>query len=149
YIMIAFGLVLIYAGASWADDVNSKQAIAQLVFLPLAAIGCTSVLAACIGISDTILGPFLRWRPLVYLGRISYGLYAYHAFVLWSMSGRITNRLQLSVGRLHHGQLWFLLASELMALTLIVLISMASHHFFEGPILRVKERFALIPSRPG
>ena len=149
YLLIAVGLVFVYMGASWADDVNSLRPVAQLFFLPLADIGCIAILAACIGISDGVVGPFLRLRPLVYLGRISYGLYAYHAFVLWLMSDRVNAWLQLHVGRLHHGQLWFLLAFEVAALLLIIVISVASYHLFESPILRVKERFALIPSRPG
>jgi peptidoglycan/LPS O-acetylase OafA/YrhL len=149
YLLIAVGLLFVYLGASWADDVNSLRPVAQLFFLPLADIGCIVILAACIGISDGVVGPFLRLRSLVYLGRISYGLYAYHAMVLWMMSDRATAWLQLHVGRLHHGQLWFLLSFEVAALTLIVLISLASYHLFESPILRVKERFALIPSRPG
>jgi len=55
----------------------------------------------------------------------------------------------LRLGRLHHGQLWFVISFEVVAFMLIVLISVASYHFFEKPILRIKERFALIPSRPG
>ena len=149
YLLIAVGLIFVYAGAAWADDVNSLKPVAQLFFLPLAAIGCIAVLGASIGIQDRIVGPFLRLRPLVYLGRISYGLYAYHALVLWMMSGRATAWLQLSVGRLHHGQLWFVISFEIVALTLIILISVASYRFFERPILRIKERFALVPSRPG
>lgn len=149
YLMIAIGLIFIYAGASWADDVNSQQPIAQLFYLPLAAVGCIAVLAACIGIMDRLVGPFLRLRPLVYLGRISYGLYAYHALVLWLMSDRATAWLQAHVGRLHHGQIWFVLSFETVALALIIVMSMASYHLFESPILRIKERFALIPSRPG
>jgi len=149
YFLIAVGLIFIYAGAAWADDVNSLKPVAQLVFLPLAAIGCIAILGACIGIRDRIVGPFLRLPALVYLGRISYGLYAYHALVLWLMSQRATAWLQLRLGRLHHGQLWFVISFEVVAFMLIVLISVASYHFFEKPILRIKERFALIPSRPG
>jgi peptidoglycan/LPS O-acetylase OafA/YrhL len=55
----------------------------------------------------------------------------------------------LRLGPLHHGQLWFVIAFEVVALALTVLIAVASYHFFEKPILRIKERFALIPSRPG
>jgi peptidoglycan/LPS O-acetylase OafA/YrhL len=149
YLLIASGLLCVYMGASWADDVNSLRPVAQLFFLPLADVGCIAILAACIGISDGVLGPLLRLQPLVYLGRISYGLYAYHAMVLWMMSDRAKTWLQLHVGRLHNGQLWFLVAFEVAALGLIMVISVASYHLFESPILRVKERFALIPSRPG
>jgi peptidoglycan/LPS O-acetylase OafA/YrhL len=47
----------------------------------LAAIACGGILFSVLGSTDRITAP-LRSRPLVYLGRISYGLYVYHELVL-------------------------------------------------------------------
>ena len=149
YLMLAAGLVMIYIGAMWADDVNSLQPIAQLFYLPIADIGCIVVLAACLGIQDRWVGGFLRLRPLVHLGRISYGLYAYHFLVLWLISGKVSARLQSVAQSVHHGQLWYQIAVEIVALASIIVFAEVSYHLMEQPILRIKERFARVQSRPG
>jgi peptidoglycan/LPS O-acetylase OafA/YrhL len=82
-------------------------------------------------------GRVLEWRPLVYFGKISYGIYVFHYFVptallfLFSQAG-------LSYRR--SGPLNFVLAS---AITL--LIASVSWRFFEQPINNLKRRFPYTP----
>ena len=69
----------------------------------------------------------LRFVPLVWIGRISYGLYLWHWPVRWFIYPK--NGLPASVG-----QLLFVLVLSLSLTTL-------SYYFVEKPFLRLKKRF--------
>jgi peptidoglycan/LPS O-acetylase OafA/YrhL len=75
---------------------------------------------------------FLEWRPLRYLGTISYGLYVYHFPIVW-FSGRIED-LGIEPPLLHP-------LSALIALSATILIASLSFHLIERPILHLKDRF--------
>ncbi len=78
----------------------------------------------------------LRFRPLVYLGLISYGIYLYHYMIYWWFGG-FRFDYETSVVR----------GAEKIGLTLIV--AMASWHLVEKPLLGLKERFRYSADRPG
>jgi peptidoglycan/LPS O-acetylase OafA/YrhL len=87
-----------------------------------------------------ISGPFaqlLGWSPLVYLGKISYGIYVYHVFVIVTISPLLLSygltETHYAIGRL----------SILIAVT--IAISSFSWHYFEQPFLAWKK--ALVPGR--
>jgi peptidoglycan/LPS O-acetylase OafA/YrhL len=68
----------------------------------------------------------LAWRPIAYLGSISYGIYVYHvAAIEWAHT--IAGDAPLLLG--------------VVAFAGTVLISVMSWHLFESPILRLKSRF--------
>jgi peptidoglycan/LPS O-acetylase OafA/YrhL len=74
-----------------------------------------------------LLAP-LRWRPLCYLGLISYGVYLYHVPVYWFFdSYRFADQNTAWDG------------AEKIALT--VALAVASWHLVERPILSLKHRF--------
>jgi peptidoglycan/LPS O-acetylase OafA/YrhL len=81
-------------------------------------------------------------RPLVYLGKISYGLYLFHNFFIWLLFDN-SYRWRSMAFFPHHK----LLAVPL-ALALTVAISALSYHFLERPILQFKRRFETIHTRP-
>ncbi len=81
-------------------------------------------------------------RPLVYLGKISYGLYLFHYFFIWLLFDN-SYRWRPMAFFPHHK----LLAVPL-AFALTVAISALSYHFFERPILQFKRRFETIHTRP-
>jgi peptidoglycan/LPS O-acetylase OafA/YrhL len=85
-------------------------------------------------------GRLLAWSPLVYLGRISYGLYVYHLFI-----PEILPRLPewFGVGS-QHDQPWtyFLVYSGIS-----VLMASLSWFLFEAPINRLKRFFPYRASR--
>ncbi len=85
------------------------------------------------------IGRILSWRPMVYLGQISYGLYILHYFAPW-FSWWLLAHLRFS-----EKQAIIILENPfeniiiLMALTLGG--AMISWHFFEQPINRLKKYF--------
>jgi len=87
-----------------------------------------ALLVACVCIrEDTLLHPVLRWKPAVFVGTISYGIYLMHM-----LAANVVRKL---VGE-HSGLLVF-------ALTVGVVVAMAylSYRYFEAPILKLKDRF--------
>jgi peptidoglycan/LPS O-acetylase OafA/YrhL len=80
-------------------------------------------------------------RFLVYLGKISYGLYVFH--VLWlGVSRHVVARV------LHGGGLSSQLAAMALALALTIASATVSYRYFESPFLRLKKRFTVVRSRP-
>ncbi len=77
---------------------------------------------------------------LVWLGRISYGLYMYHEIGFW-----LRDRFGRLVG-------WFPFQDQilpLIALGLTVALAALSYERFERPFLRLKRGWTRVPSRPG
>ena len=80
-------------------------------------------------------------HALVYLGKISFGLYMYHYFVRSLVAG--------GVGVVTHKDGYdSMTAVYLLTALLTVGVAAVSYRYFEQPILRFKERFAVVPSRP-
>jgi len=75
---------------------------------------------------------FLEWRPLRYLGKISYGLYVYHFPIVW-FSRRLAD-YGLAEPFLQP-------LSTLLALIVTIIIASLSFHFMERPIINLKDRF--------
>ena len=75
--------------------------------------------------------------PLIYLGKISYGLYVFHAFSL-VIATHLLLRLHIQTP----------LSVPVAALLLTVGIAALSYRYIEEPFLRLKRRFTFIPSRP-
>lgn len=98
--------------------------------------------AACLLLLVGFLGAKVpQWaHPLQYLGKISYGMYVFH-FTIWiGLAAAATRVLHLPLGHV-------LPALYVAVLATTIAISACSYHFFEKPFLRLKERFAFIPSR--
>lgn len=102
---------------------------------PLALYAC--VLAGCVVLFLSFCGTPLQWlpKPILWLGKISYGLYVYHSLVLALMpawtSGRIHAAMRLGA-----------------ALMLTITIAGLSYYSLERPFLRWRERFTFVPNRP-
>jgi peptidoglycan/LPS O-acetylase OafA/YrhL len=96
------------------------------------AIGCLLIIIAMLDADQ-------RWLPrwMVWLGRVSFGLYVYHQLAINTVSV-----LFLST----HGFVHFILCF-VSAGVLTVSLAALSYRFLEMPFLRIKERFELVPSR--
>jgi peptidoglycan/LPS O-acetylase OafA/YrhL len=97
----------------------------------LIALGCVLALQGFLQLPPTLMP-----RPLVYLGRISYGLYVFHTFILLICSQVLAVHFHI------RGGLW-----AVPALPLIVLMAALSYQFLEKPFLKLKNRFEVVHSR--
>lgn len=121
---------------------NAAPGLIQLcVGYELAAAGCICFFLALFGMSPTRFPQFL-----VYLGKISYGLYVYHEFALSSMTFlryHVENSLSA------HGKLGPVLfaADRILGFALTIAAASLSYRYLELPFLKFKERFTFVPSR--
>lgn len=116
----------------------------SLLLYPLVAFGAVMMLAAA------VLYPWGRIpSPLIYLGRISYGLYVFHTLaigILWRLMALRSHRLQEVVGPIDRHLEWTVYAFASLALTM--LMAGVSYRWLESPFLALKKRFTRIPSSP-
>ena len=90
-----------------------------LVTYPLAAAASTAIIFGTLGARSGA-----RLRAAAYLGKISYGLYVFHAAVIR------------------------LVPSPLLALPLTIGVAAVSYRYLESPFLRLKNRFTHVGTRP-
>lgn len=106
------------------------KALSSLVAMPFFELCCAGAIFLALQVD------FLGVEPLRYLGKISYGLYAYHGAVLFLLDRIVP-----------HGSRFKLIMIPVKFLVTILAASL-SYAFLETPILRLKERFAFVKSRP-
>jgi len=91
-----------------------------------------------------VAGRLLEARPIVYLGRISYGIYVFHLFAyavveyaLWAWPNGLTRQeLRDSAIAVHVGP------GVILCMTLLTVgMAAASWHAYERPLLRLKRHF--------
>jgi peptidoglycan/LPS O-acetylase OafA/YrhL len=100
---------------------------------PLTALASAAILLSVMGAQHA----FLRNRVLLYLGKISYGLYVLHEFAHFCAKRLVPASTPLPV-----------IAQSMAGLALTILLAAASYRWLESPFLRLKERFAHVQSRP-
>jgi peptidoglycan/LPS O-acetylase OafA/YrhL len=108
-----------------------------MVICPVVAAASVAILAATLAVDPQ--RRLLARAPMVYLGRISYGLYVFHAFGLALATSWITSSSPVVE----------LLGRSGVALALTLALAAASYRWLERPFLRLKERFSHVASRPG
>jgi peptidoglycan/LPS O-acetylase OafA/YrhL len=87
-----------------------------------------------------------RW--LAYLGRISYGLYIFHALLFHLCFEAGEHWLPRRWLALHLPPSVFPLVGTMLVLALTIACAALSYRYFERPFLKLKDRFTLVPSRP-
>jgi peptidoglycan/LPS O-acetylase OafA/YrhL len=99
--------------------------------------------AACVLLLLAFLGARMPsfTRPLVYLGKISFGLYVFHLPIHEAVALVVAKKLPASP------ILQWVLESTI-TLAISIAVASASYQFFEKPFLRLKKRFTFVPSRP-
>ncbi|MFN2453684.1 MAG: acyltransferase family protein [Pyrinomonadaceae bacterium] len=132
FAMFFAGLLLYITASRYAQAWGATS----LLYYPAAAAGSTLILLACL--SRAYTGQSRVSRTLIYLGRISYGLYVFHLLGL-SLAGR------LSFGSKGLNRL---VTEFILGAILTLILSIVSYEWFEKRFLRWKEKFTRIPSRP-
>jgi len=104
---------------------------------PLVGVACTLLFLSALGLPVERMRA-VGWFRLVYLGKISYGLYVYHLLALVLMRSALSP-LGVALYPVY----------ALLGFALTVALSIVSYHFLELPFLKLKERFTYVLSRPG
>jgi peptidoglycan/LPS O-acetylase OafA/YrhL len=136
FLMVVGGL-LIFVFADHLLQITGKAAAGTTfpAFL-IVGLGATLVLFGFLGchISEKL-------QPIVFLGKISYGLYVFHHIVL-----AFTSRLDKAF--LSHGiRHMSFVVNVPLTLALTIVVAMASYKYFESPFLKLKSRFEVVKSR--
>jgi peptidoglycan/LPS O-acetylase OafA/YrhL len=124
------GYAILLALADYGIDFHATVALGHTAE---AFVFCWLVEGASRGFGGSA-GRLLEWRPIVYLGKISYGIYLFHYFVPPALSKAAA---WLGVDYSQRGSLNFLVAS-----LVTVAIASLSWRLFEGPINDLKRHFS-------
>ena len=115
----------------WFLVANFTKATGLTILINYPAVTCGSLLML-ISVLRMNGQRWLRFPYLIYLGRISYGLYVYHMFSIAFVARFVAGTL----------------ARAPISLCLTIIISAISYRWIEQPFLRIKERFTYVKSRP-
>ena len=113
-----------------------------------APLGWALVLAATILFFLSLLGTPGRYlpKPMVYLGRISYGLYLFHELI-YTLVFHVWKARLVRLSAVLHLRNWTGGVGTLIAFCTTIFLAHLSYQFYERPFLRLKRRFTFIPSR--
>ena len=78
---------------------------------------------------DKLLGPILDFKPVVYIGRISYGMYIFHMAVF--------NSVKMLVFPLLPGDSFDVITASFI---MTILVASASYYLYEKPIMSLKHK---------
>ncbi len=132
WILSVVGLKLQQAAASGFDMVAGYM---------LVAVGCVLIVGGTLGMPQKYLP-----RPIVYLGKISYGLYVFHVLCQF-IAVQVFHWLASQNELLKPDSLAMRISKDTFALGLTIAMAVASYRLFESPFLRLKERFTFVHSR--
>lgn len=99
----------------------------------ITALASAAILLSVLGASNRLL----HNKSLLYLGKISYGLYVVHEFAHYCAMRWLPAATPLRV-----------IMQSAIGLALTLGLAAASYRWLESPFLRLKERFAHVQSRP-
>jgi peptidoglycan/LPS O-acetylase OafA/YrhL len=108
---------------------------------PLVLGGAVLMLIGLLGTQPRFLP-----RPLIYLGRISYGLYMIHIFFFWLVYDKFKPQLTQIAAAAGMAD-WQDTFGAMVAFAASVALASLLYHGFEKRFLRLKRRFTLVPSR--
>jgi len=86
------------------------------------------------------------WTPpvfLVYLGKVSFGLYVFHSWAIGLAKAILAKHVISS-----HDSISYSLCMLLVAFGISLALASLSYRFLESPFLRMKDKFSFIHSRP-
>ena len=110
--------------------------------------GWLLILAGVVLFFLSLYGASSKYMPsaLLYLGRISYGMYVFHITTFWLVYIIFKEELA-SFSTMIGLYEWRNNVGFIIAFLATVIISLLSYRFFEKPFLQLKGKFTFIPSR--
>lgn len=110
---------------------------------PLAGTGTALIIFAIIKSKTSLTNKFLSTPLVIYLGKISYGLYIFHLLIL-SAIYHFSQKILGSLSQVNstNQPLYFF-----SGLLITILLSIASYTFLEKPFLRLKKKYVFVKSR--
>jgi peptidoglycan/LPS O-acetylase OafA/YrhL len=139
-ILVATGALLLLVAGRFSHVLDDPTPLlGNLWGYPASTLACTLLLLAALRPANNP-GGIGGVRSLVFMGRISYGLFMFHAFALW-----------VSVHTMEHIPAPWNCHPVFMILgfALTTVLGAASYQWFELPFLRLKNRFTSVSSRTG
>lgn len=138
--------ILCWLAASIFCEINADAP--HMASIAQSVSGWLLILSGVMLMFFSLFGVSAKYMPslLIYLGRISFGMYVFHITIYWLIYNIFKNELGLisdPLGLVDWKNEVGLVAAFLITFTL----ANVSYHFFEKPFLRLKNRFTLIPSR--
>jgi peptidoglycan/LPS O-acetylase OafA/YrhL len=119
--------------SSWLAYQPYFPAIRGMLGRLIISLASAAILYGCMYSNNKLLTS--GW--IVRLGKISYGLYALH------FTG-----LLIVLSLLHPGHGFNLLVAKALGFVMTVFLALVSYRWVESPFLRLKSRYATVPSRP-
>jgi peptidoglycan/LPS O-acetylase OafA/YrhL len=134
--------VAVGAGALWyiasaafhiKDPGPAPSAINLIAGYAAVALGCAMLLWSVMGVSAKSVP-----RPLIYLGKISFGLYVFHGLGM-NLSWSLLHKLRVPQPGVF---------AAVLGLAITFAIASLSYNFYEKPFLKLKKRLEVVKSRP-
>ena len=143
FAMVAGGLLCFYGAARYMHALPRGFRSFAPGYL-LLQIGCLSLLLGIYHLREptgVLKKPF---HVIVWLGRVSYGLYVFHVFALHMVEHAFARLRVTSI----QTSIFNLLSQVVLGLAVTIVLAALSYRFLEKPFLHYKEHFTVIRSRP-
>lgn len=131
---LSMGVLLVGLGLLTLRAPNPNDFLMLSVGYTWLALSYLSVLVYAVLFTGSSLSRCLRWKWLAWLGKIAYGTYLLHAFVLGGIFGALWSRPPLITNVSE-------LTATLFALTVTLTICQFSWKYFEKPLVRIGHRW--------
>jgi peptidoglycan/LPS O-acetylase OafA/YrhL len=121
----------------------TRSPLSMIAGYEAAAIGTVLIFLAILGMGSKVLPGFL-----IYLGKISYGLYVFHetGFLVGDNVEKVIHKLS-AIGNLTVPEVPLFVLNKSIALAATIALAMLSYRFLETPFLNLKRHFTFIRSR--
>lgn len=141
-----WGCALLFAGSTFSFLSTPPPWLGvgpAAVSYPSAAIMCATLVILSLRLPP--VSALFAWKPVAFLGSISFGLYVYHLLGN-HLAVRTFRKLKIAVNPAEDIRQFALFFGTSLMIT--VMISIVSYYVLERPLLRLKDRFATVKGRP-
>jgi peptidoglycan/LPS O-acetylase OafA/YrhL len=114
--------------------ISDASTRAELVAVPATGLAATALITHLVTQPFRWLRAVLEWRPALWVGRRSYGLYLWHNAIFWMLT---------SVEAPQYPSLRF----DVVRLALSFTAAALSYRYLEAPLLRLKSRFSQVEAQ--